>query len=137
MILLPRDSVVYLGLSLALTWFVLQLAVTPALEPASAVFPSTGHNAALPMDVDGDGAVRDRDVVLVLETIRDLAGSLPAPVGEICTPYPYLDVNGDGLLSEHDAGIMLRRVERVPSLAPTVGPQPPIAMQARTVLARR
>jgi hypothetical protein len=134
---LHSDSLVYLALSLALTWLVLQLAVTPAREPATPLFPTTGHNAALPMDVDGDGTVDDRDVVFVLESVRDLAASLPVPVEEVCTPHPYLDVDGDGFLSEHDAEIMIGRAERIASLAPAAGPQFPIAMQAKPSLARR
>ena len=131
------DSLFYIGISLAMTFFVLQLAVTPAIEPAVPLFPTTGHNAAEPLDVDGDGVVRGNDTALLLESLRDLADSLPLPVDEVCTPHPYLDVDGDGFLSEHDLKLALGNPEQMPSLAPAADPHSPSAMQANPVIARR
>ena len=137
MIFFTRDSFLYLVLSFSLTWCILQLALKPADDPAIPLFPTTGHNENQPLDVDGDGVLRPGDTAVLLESLQSLAGQLPVAANEICTPHPYLDVDGDGFLSEADLEAMFSDHDRIPALAPAVGPYSPSEKHAKPFLARK
>jgi VCBS repeat-containing protein len=71
------------------------------------------HNGDLDGDVDGDGKVQPRDVVLIINQLNNSGG------GSLGDPYPivdgdhrYLDVNSDGLLTPLDALIIINVLNR-------------------------
>jgi hypothetical protein len=70
------------------------------------------HNAANPLDVDADGVVIPRDVLLIINEINGpryrnpVTGLLPAPpssLPDVATRAYFFDVNNDGFLTASDA----------------------------------
>jgi len=76
-----------------------------AVEPASEI--RWRHNAANPVDVDGDGRVFPRDALLVVNALLAYFGGpnrLPAPDHETAAS---VDVSGNGTLEPRDALLVL------------------------------
>ena len=71
------------------------------------------------IDVDGDGNIDPRDVLIILNSLNSTGpGPLPAPFdGEF-----YLDVNGDGLLTPLDALIVINQLN---DTSLPIDPEPP------------
>jgi hypothetical protein len=76
--------------------------------PNSAPRETPWRNTALPEDVDGDRTVSAVDVVIIINRLIKLNvfGSSSAQLPERIdgtSPPPYVDTNGDGVLSSSDA----------------------------------
>ncbi|MEX0938829.1 MAG: NF038122 family metalloprotease [Pirellulales bacterium] len=71
------------------------------------------HNSVLPNDVDGNGFIIPRDVLLIISELNNpvyrdvVTGALPIPVpGDPASadpPVPFLDVTNDGFVAPNDA----------------------------------
>ncbi|MCL4203176.1 MAG: tandem-95 repeat protein [Pirellulaceae bacterium] len=76
------------------------------------------QNPAHPTDISGDDWLSPRDVLMVVNDLRRTGGSriLPNPPAPPETAPPFLDVNGDGVVSEFDAGLVQQDLQQRGSL---------------------
>jgi hypothetical protein len=75
------------------------------------------HNAANPLDVDGDGFVRQNDAKLVIDALNRIAARSPSEVRFGCDVWfprttNMLDVDGDGVVSPIDAHRVINALKR-------------------------
>lgn len=76
------------------------------------------HNAAMPLDVNGDSQVSGYDALLVISTLLSSAASPQAvPLTSSGASY-YTDVSGDGQVSPRDALLVISHLLAAPSAAP-------------------
>jgi hypothetical protein len=69
------------------------------------------HNFAVPEDVDADGVVAPRDILLVVNELNRAGGASEAAAeGEAV--LRFLDVSGDGVISAGDALLAINRLNR-------------------------
>jgi hypothetical protein len=76
------------------------------------------QNPTHPTDISGDGWLSPRDVLMIVNDLRRTGGSriLPNPPVPPETAPPFLDVNGDGVVSEFDAGLVQQDLQQRGSL---------------------
>jgi hypothetical protein len=77
------------------------------------------HNAINPLDVDANGLVSPRDLLLVLVKLDDLHPSGPpliSPLATAATPEPtfFWDTNNDGIVSPMDALLVIDHLSVAP-----------------------
>ena len=112
------DTIVYVTVCLALTFYVVYLALDPpatgvAVETPVAKLIPLAHNVDNPLDVTGDGVVASNDAQIVMEKLRIYRHALPLPVEKLDDPAPFVDVDGDGYLSEKDAQAIILHLNRI------------------------
>ena len=82
-----------------------------AFDGSSSVLLSRWHNARDPLDVDGTGRVAPVDVVILVNFLNVRPGRWELPAFQ-STPPRYLDVNGDGHCTAHDAVLVINHIDR-------------------------
>lgn len=82
-----------------------------AFDGSSSVLLSRWHNARDPLDVDGTGRVAPVDVVILVNFLNVRPGRWELPAVQ-STPPRYLDVNGDGHCTAHDAVLVINHIDR-------------------------
>ena len=100
------------------------------------------HNDAMPIDVNNDQMVSARDAIIVINALNreaPVAGALVSTSGAMATPATatdssayFMDVDGDGSISPHDAIMVINYLIRhplgttalaAPAAAPAAQPQ--------------
>jgi hypothetical protein len=85
----------------------------------------SAHNAAMPLDVNGDGHVSSFDALLVIGSLLSSSEPQASPLAAAATSAPsyYRDVNGDGVISPRDALLVISYLLNPPAAAPSAAPQ--------------
>src|SRR5688500_1627076 len=90
--------------------------------------PSGWHNAAMPLDVTGDGQVTSADALAVVSYLRSNRNSPLAALPSGSSPEAWYDTSNDGLVSAVDAMLIVNRLN---SQTPPDQPQVNVPTPAR------
>ena len=88
--------------------------------------PSGWHNAAMPLDVTGDGQVTSADALAVVSYLRSNRADAPATLSPGASPEAWYDTSNDGQVTAIDALLVVNRLnsQTPPGQSPVSVPAP-------------